>query len=618
VGLRTTASFPVRLNAAGLQVAASMNRSKEQFGVAETRYGLGVSAAQPERSLREEFRPVLPIGRLLMEAGLIGETDLGRALAFQERYGGRLGSILVRLGALSEERLMPTLSHQLGLPLLGESDLPVDMVSYLEAIERSGYSADWWIDQEALPWLVGDELWVVARDPLMMDLQEFVVASWPNAAIHWGLLPGQMLDRALDQVQQRLAAASHNLSDEVSHLRELAEEAPVIELVNNLIGQAFHEGASDIHVEPAEHNFRVRFRVDGVLQTRLTLPRERFDAVASRIKLVSGLDIAERRLPQDGRLALRLSGEMVDIRVSSLPSSWGESLVLRLLPKERRQFRLDLLGMTETDLELFNHWIREPHGIILLTGPTGSGKSTTLYATLEEINDGSTKIVTVEEPVEYSVKGISQVHAQPDIGYTFARALRAILRQDPDKIMVGEVRDLETAQIAVQAALTGHMVFSTLHTNDSLSAFTRLVDMGVEPFLVASAVRLVVAQRLARRLCLHCAEPDEPMGEVEEQVEELRRRAPQLFDGAPRWRRPIGCGQCFGSGFRGRLGLYEMVGVSPDIHDAILRRASAQEMREMARGQGVRTLREDGIAKAWRAETSLDEVFRVTGGAVGL
>ena len=571
-----------------------------------------------KRAARDEAGAAPPIGQLLIKAGLIGETDLARALAFQERYGGRLGSILVRLGALSEERLMPILSKQLNLPLLGESELPVDTASYLEAIKSSGYSADWWIDQEALPWLADAELWVAARDPLMPDLQEFVAARYPDTPIRWGLVPNQILDRALDRVQQRLAADGRNLSDEVGHLRELAEEAPVIELVNNLTGQAFDEGASDIHVEPAEHDFRVRFRLDGVLQTRLTLPRDRFDAVASRIKLVSGLDIAERRLPQDGRLTVRLSGEMVDIRVSSLPSTWGESLVLRLLPKERRQFRLDRLGMTAKDLALFNYWIREPHGIILITGPTGSGKSTTLYATLEEINDGSSKIVTVEEPVEYSVKGISQVHAQPDIGYTFARALRAILRQDPDKIMVGEIRDLETAQIAVQAALTGHMVFSTLHTNDSVSAFTRLVDMGVEPFLVASAVRLVMAQRLARRLCLNCAEPDEPTGEVQDQIEGLRERAPQLFEGPPRWRRPAGCRECFNSGFRGRLGLYEMVGVSPELHDAILRRASTPEMRDMACGRGVRTLREDGIGKAWRAETSLEEVFRVTGGTAGL
>src|SRR3984893_3830380 len=299
----------------------------------KSRYG------QPNRRGRCNRPPAPPIGQELREAGLIGESDLARALAFQARYSGRLGSILVRLGALSEERLMPILANQLNLPLLGEIDLPAEIGSYFEAIKTSGYSVDWWIDQEALPWFAAGELWVAARDPLMMDLQEFVSAGYPGTPIRWSLVAAQTLDRALDRVQQRLAAEGRNLSDEVGHLRELAEEAPVIELVNNLIGQAFDEGASDIHVEPAEYDFRVRFRLDGVLQTRLTLPRDRFDAEASSIKLVSGLDIAERRLPQDGRLATRLSGEMVDIRVSSLPSTWGESLVLRLLPNEPRQLQ---------------------------------------------------------------------------------------------------------------------------------------------------------------------------------------------------------------------------------------------------------------------------------------
>src|SRR5712671_2084668 len=595
-----------------------MDSREPQLIIAEKPLGAAVEEVEPGWPLRAPVRLVRPIGQLLIEAGLISDNDVARGMAFQERFGGRLGSILVRLGALSEERLLPVLSDQLGIPVLAEDDLPGNSAAFLDAINQSGYPIDWWVDQEALPWEADGAMWVVARDPLTTDLQEFVRAAYSALPIHWGLIAAQVLDRAIEQVQQSGRADGRNLSDEVSHLKELAEEAPVIELVNSLIAQAFEERASDVHVEPAEREFRVRFRLDGVLQTRLTLGRDRFDAVASRIKIISGLDIAERRLPQDGRLSQRLSGEMVDIRVSSLPSTWGESLVLRLLPKERQQFRLDRLGMTPDNLESFRFWAREPHGIILITGPTGSGKSTTLYATLEEINDGSTKIVTVEDPVEYSVRGVSQVHAQPAIGYTFARALRSILRQDPDRIMVGEIRDLETAQIAVQAALTGHMVFSTLHTNDSLSAFTRLVDMGVEPFLVASAVRLVVAQRLARRLCPNCAQPEHPTGEIERQIEALRQRAHQLFDGPPRWRRPTGCRDCFLSGFKGRLGLYEMVSINPDIHDAILQRASAQEMSEMARRQGARTLREDGIVKAWRSETSLDEVFRVTGGAVGL
>jgi general secretion pathway protein E len=356
-----------------------MDSREPQLIVAERPAGSAAADAAPPRSRTEAVRP---IGRLLIEAGLIGEPDLARALAFQERYGGRLGSILVRLGALSEERLLPILSQQLGMPVLGEEDLPGHTAAFVDAINRSGYPIDWWVDQEALPWEADGSLWVVARDPLTPDLQEFVRAAYSDTRVHWGLMASQSLDRAIEQVQQLGRADGRNLSDEVSHLRELAEEAPVIELVNGLIAQAFEEHASDIHVEPAEREFRVRFRLDGVLQTRLTLGRDRFDAVASRIKIISGLDIAERRLPQDGRLSLRLSGEMVDIRVSSLPSTWGESLVLRLLPKERQQFRLDRLGMSPDNLETFRFWARQPHGIILITGPTGSGKSTTLYATL--------------------------------------------------------------------------------------------------------------------------------------------------------------------------------------------------------------------------------------------
>ena len=341
-----------------------MDSQEAQLSIAESPLGIEGGEAEPRRPLCGPARVVRPIGQLLIGAGLIGEGDLARALAFQERYGGRLGSILVRLGALSEERLLPILSEQLRLPVLAEDDLPGNAAAVLDAINQSGYPIDWWVDQEALPWQADGALWVVARDPLMTDLQEFVHGAYGGVPVRWGLMASQTLDRAIEQVQQLGRAEGRNFSDEVSHLRELAEEAPVIELVNSLIAQAFEEHASDIHVEPSEREFRVRFRLDGVLQTRLTLGRDRFDAVASRIKIISGLDIAERRLPQDGRLSLRLSGEMVDIRVSSLPSTWGESLVLRLLPKERRQFRLDRLGMTADNLESFRFWAREPHGII--------------------------------------------------------------------------------------------------------------------------------------------------------------------------------------------------------------------------------------------------------------
>ena len=555
-----------------------------------------------------------PLGRILIDRGIIELEELNRALAFQKSYGGRLGAILLRLGALSEEALLAVLGRQLGVRVLAGGDIPADHSIFAAAIERSGFSAQWWIDQEALPWLdTAGVLHCLARDPLVPSLQEFVVDAFASSEAVWCLCPNQDLDRALDLVQSAGQAQPARLIDEVSHLRELAEEAPVVEMVQSLLSQAFNERASDLHVEPEERSFHVRFRIDGVLQNRVSLPRERFAAIASRIKLISGMDIAERRLPQDGRLTVRIGGEDVDVRVASLPGTWGESLVLRLLPKRRAAFRLDTIGMTAKDLARFRAIVREPHGITLVTGPTGSGKSTTLYATLEEINDGSTKIVTVEEPVEYNIPGITQVHAQADIGYTFARALRAILRQDPDKIMIGEIRDLETAEIAVQAALTGHMVFSTLHTNDATSSFTRLMDMGIEPFLVASSVRAVAAQRLVRRLCPDCSAPDKAPDEFAPEVLRAWPNESPERPGTPRWRKPVGCAACFGSGFKGRFGIYELVVVTPDIHDRVLSRAPAVEIAAAARASGHRTLREDGLLKAWRGETSIEEVLRVTG-----
>ena len=550
---------------------------------------------------------------MLIDDGIIEPAELDRALAFQRSYGGRLGGILLRFGALSEDRLLEVLSRQLGIAIIAADQIPHEMASFLAAIEQSGYPAEWWIDQEALPWL--DEaggLHCLARDPLATSLQEFVADAFADIPVTWYLSASQDLDRALDSLTRSVKSSGTRFLDEVSHLRELAEEAPVVELVQSLMSQAFNERASDLHVEPEERSFHVRFRIDGVLQNRLTLPRERFDAIASRIKLISGMDIAERRLPQDGRLSVRIGGEEVDVRVSALPGTWGESLVLRLLPKRRANFRLGALGMAPDDLQRFRTVANEPHGITLVTGPTGSGKSTTLYATLEEINDGASKIVTVEEPVEYNIPGVTQVHAQADIGYTFARALRAILRQDPDKIMIGEIRDLETAEIAVQAALTGHMVFSTLHTNDAVSAFTRLIDMGIEPFLVASSLRAVMAQRLVRRLCTVCATHDSSPDDF---ATGLLKNLPQqsILSGPENWRKAVGCSACFGTGYKGRLGIYELVLVTPDLHDGILRRAPSGEIAAAARMHGYRTLREDGLIKARRGETSIEEVLRVTG-----
>jgi general secretion pathway protein E len=419
----------------------------------------------------------------------------------------------------------------------------------------------------------------------------------------------------IDLVRRAISSDGIDMDGDVSLLRELAEEAPVVELVSNTLAQAVNEGASDIHVEPREREFDIRYRIDGVLQNRLTLPRSRFDAVASRIKLISGLDIAERRLPQDGRIGMRISGRDLDIRVSCLPGVWGESIVMRLLFKEQKEFSLAKIGMAPDHLEIFGKLAQEPYGIILVTGPTGSGKSTTLKATLEHIKDGRRKIITVEDPVEYNIPGVTQVQTKAEIGYTFARALRSILRQDPDTIMIGEIRDLETAQIAVQASLTGHMVFSTLHTNDALTAFTRLIDMGVEPFLVASSVRMVMAQRLVRRLCSHCRKPHEPPLAIRQKSEELRAHFRDILPEQPEWFMAGGCKQCQHTGYRGRLGIYEVAAVNDTVADMVLHQKPIHEIQRVLRQEGFRDLLEDGLLKAWQGETSVEEVLRVAGQA---
>ena len=554
------------------------------------------------------------LGQMLLAQELISESDLERGLAFQARFGGRLGSVLVRIGALSESSLLSVLSEQLDLPILGGTDIPSDPAIVLSTLAQSGLTPEWWLDQEALAWQdpASGQINCIARDPLLPALGEAVDRAFAqDHSVQWWLTLNQDLDRLLDLVERALRQDRHNVLDEVLHLRELAEEAPVVELVSNTLSQALGERASDSHVEPEERNFRIRYRIDGVLHTRLTLPRDRFDAVASRIKLLSGMDIAERRLPQDGRTSQRINGQEVDIRVSALPGTWGESLVLRLLPKEREHYTLAKLGMEPDHRAIFTTAITEPNGIVLVTGPTGCGKSTTLYTALEAIIDGTKKIITVEDPVEYDIRGVNQVQVHADIGYTFARALRSLLRQDPDIVMIGEIRDLETAQIAVQASLTGHLVFSTLHTNDAISAFTRLIDMGLEPFLVASALRGVLAQRLVRRLCARCAtSAPAPVGEI---ADELAACVSPDVHSAGQWRQPVGCRECHGTGYSGRLAIYETIELIAPLREAILQRLPARAAAKIARDAGFRSLRQDGLIKAANGVTSVDEVIRVTG-----
>ena len=553
----------------------------------------------------------LPLGQLLLERALISAQDLDKALSFQTQFKGRLGSVLVRIGAISEDVLLPVLAEQLGVNLLTPEQLPTQPEPLTTALSLSGLSAAWFQDRRALLWELPDgNIQCASRDPIDSNLQETLTAALPTHHILWGLTRTQDVEKTLKLIEP---LSSREPLNEIAHLRELAEEAPVVELVNNILSQATDDAASDIHFEPEERVFVVRLRIDGVLHRRMDLPRERYDAVASRIKLISGMDIAERRLPQDGRISTRTSGIDMDIRVSCVPGVHGESIVMRLLPKERTDLDLNTMGMELDHLQQFTRWINEPHGILLVTGPTGSGKSTTLYAALDKANDRTRKIITVEDPVEYKMSGITQIQTQSDIGYTFARALRAILRQDPDIIMIGEIRDLETAEIAVQSALTGHMVLSTLHTNDSISAFTRLLDMGVEPFLLGSAIRAVQAQRLVRRLCPNCALTTTPVQSISDTIDRLFARAPHLANGQPRWRVAKGCAQCRGSGYRGRLGIFEFLEVTPEIQESVMRHEPAAKLLAIAQSQGYRTLREDGLLKAWRGLTSIDEVLRVTG-----
>ncbi|GGZ70820.1 type II secretion protein [Lysobacter xinjiangensis] len=556
------------------------------------------------------LEPPVLLGEMLVAEGLISGADLDKALALQERVGGRLGSVLMRIGAVSEDSLLQVLGRQLDLPQLGvDFPLPDE-----EALRAAGAmipaGLDWLIDQQVLLWQEVDGEWrCAARDPLLPSLREGLRHALPGVRVRYCLCRSQDLERLLDALARSVAAGQGDAGD-VQHLREMAEEAPVVELVSNLLAQAVEQRASDLHIEPEERIFSVRFRIDGVLHSRLQLPRERFDAVASRLKLISGMDIAERRLPQDGRMSTRVGGQEMDIRVSALPGVHGESVVMRLLPKERKELGLERLGFEADHLAMMRDWTAAANGIVLVTGPTGSGKSTTLYAALAAANDGFKKIITVEDPVEFQLPAVTQIQAHPDIGLTFANALRSILRQDPDVIMIGEIRDLETAEIAVQAALTGHLVLSTLHTNDAISAFTRLVDMGVEPFLVATPVRAVQAQRLVRRLC-DCSRPARGPALVESEVAPL---VAKVFGEVPaQWREPVGCPKCLGTGYKGRLGIYEMVPVSESMQHLIVSGASVNDMKALARSEGCRFLREDGLLKAWQGLTTVEEVLRVAG-----
>ncbi len=415
----------------------------------------------------------------------------------------------------------------------------------------------------------------------------------------------QNINRIIEDIGEKGFEFLREEEEDIGYLKDLASEAPIIKLVNLFITRAVESRASDVHIEPFEDELKIRYRIDGVLHDVESAPKKLQAAIVSRIKIMAKMNIAERRLPQDGRIRLKIGGKEIDIRVSTIPVLYGESVVMRLLDKEGIVIDLDLLGFSPETLFVFNQLIKKPNGIILVTGPTGSGKTTTLYGALQKINSPDKKIITVEDPVEYQLKGVNQIQVKPQIGLNFANTLRHIVRQDPDIIMIGEIRDLETAEIAIQSALTGHLVFSTLHTNDAPSAITRLLDMGVENFLLSSTIRGILAQRLVRVICPSCKEVDPSAADKEElAILGIDSDAP-LFRG----RR---CEKCAFTGYYGRSGIFELLVVDDDIRKLILRRADSNQIREMARRHGMKTLLEDGAKKVKMGITTLSEVLRVT------
>ena len=562
------------------------------------------------------------LGDLLVADGLLGQEQLQKALVEQKGSTEKLGSILIRLGFINEEQLIGFLSRQYGVPSITLSQLEIDLevLKLVPAAIAKKY--------EVLPVRrMGNSLALAMADPtnvfalddisFMTNLQVLPLVASQTAI-------KKAIDRHYESKTEAIASVMQDMSTDLSNvevvegdedsakidtfeLKESADEAPVVKLVNMVLVDAIQKGASDVHFETYEKVFRIRFRMDGVLHEMLAPPKRLESAILSRIKIMSSLDIAERRLPQDGRIKLKYNNREIDFRVSTLPTIFGEKAVLRILDKDALQLDLTKLGFDSWSLEKFNVAIRQPYGMVLITGPTGSGKTTTLYSAIHTINNPDVNIMTAEDPVEYNLKGVNQLQVNEGIGRTFAAALRSFLRQDPDVILVGETRDVETAQISIRAALTGHLVFTTLHTNDCPSTIARLLEMGIQPFLLSSSLLLILAQRLARRLCAACKEPYE----VDEESLAPYGHVP-TGRGKVTIHKSKGCPTCSFTGMKGRVAIYEVMPISEELKDAILRSATIAAIREIAQSQGMKTLRQAALLKVLAGTTSIEEVLRVT------
>ena len=544
---------------------------------------------------------------VIAELGFVARERVDEAVDAARTAGRPPEQLLLEWGALTADQLARAIAERNGLDHLDLTVFNVDMgaANLLDsaAAKRYGAVPVAFAGERALVVAMSDPANLLAVDDIALmtgyEVRPAVASPDDIAALISRLL------RLDDVVHASVEEEEDTRPAEVVELRDTAEDAPVIKLVNGIVAQAVEQGASDVHLSPDGTELRVRFRVDGVLQDSATVPRRMVAGVISRVKIMSDLDIAERRVPQDGRVGLTIDGRHIDLRVVTLPSVHGESVVMRILDRDSVVAKLDQLGMAETDRERFEHAYTQAYGAVLVTGPTGSGKSTSLYAALGEINTPEKNIITIEDPVERQIDGITQVQINPKAGLTFANGLRAMMRADPDVIMVGEIRDRETAQIAVEAALTGHLVLSTLHTNDAPTAITRLIEMGTEPFLVASAIDCVVAQRLARTLCRHCKRRTIVPAHVLRSHGFHSAYDVEAYD-------PVGCGRCGGSGYKGRIGLYEVMPVTEEIRALAIERAPADRIAEVAVRDGMRRLRDDGLEKVRQGHTSIAEVARVT------
>lgn len=549
------------------------------------------------------------LGTILLEAGMLTTEELESAVNAQRESGQPLGRVLVESGLVEESDLVKALSVQIGIEYVDLAEISIDPAAAAMVPENllTRYMA--------LPYAFEDDHLVVAlADPAnVLAIDDLRAVSGmsisprvaPRSDLEEALRRLARFDESVSDLAELAAEGADEDEDAVGNLEVAAEEAPVVKLMNTVISRAVNERASDIHIEPGEKDLRIRFRIDGVLHEVMTTPKSISNAVVSRIKIMSDLNIAERRVPQDGRVSLRVAGRPVDLRTATLPSIHGEKVVLRILDKTNSVAALEDLGFSEFNLERYESSYTKPYGAILVTGPTGSGKTTTLYSTLDILNREDVNIITVEDPVEYRLGGITQIQVNRKAGLLFATALKSILRADPDIVLIGEIRDGETAKIATEAALTGHLVLSTLHTNDAPSSIGRLIDMDVEPFLVASAIDAVLAQRLARRLCEKCKVEYDPEDRVFEDLHWPERLgSPSLF-------RAEGCKNCANTGYRGRLSINEVMLVNEEIERLTVERASSDDIRRAAIAEGMRTLREDGLEKVAKGLTSVEEILRV-------